>query len=158
LAFVALLALPTSLAGGVMALLLGGGEIALGSLFGFLAVLAIAARTTILLFTHFQQLEQAGETRGPELVLRGARERLVPILMSSLTTAVFLLPVVVGGTRAGFEVVQPLAVVILGGLVTSTLLSLFVLPTLYLRLAPKTVPAAVSTQALRQPGTELAQS
>jgi Cu/Ag efflux pump CusA len=78
--------------------------------------------------------------------------------MSALTTAVFLLPVVVGGTRAGFEVVQPLAVVILGGLVTSTLLSLFVLPTLYLRLAPKTVPAAVSTQALRQPGTELAQS
>ncbi len=70
---------------------------------------------------------------GRELVLRGARERLAPILMTSLATGLALVPLVVLGTRPGHEIEHPLAVVILGGLFTSTLLSLFVLPSLYLR-------------------------
>jgi len=72
-------------------------------------------------------------TFGRPLVLRGARERLAPILMTSLATGLALVPLVVLGTRPGHEIEHPLAVVILGGLFTSTLLSLFVLPSLYLR-------------------------
>ena len=73
---------------------------------------------------------------GPGLVLRGARERLAPILMTALATALVLLPLVILGGIAGYEIVRPMAVVILGGLVTSTLLNLFVVPALYLRLRP----------------------
>ena len=70
---------------------------------------------------------------GPELVLRGAEERLAPILMTALATGLALVPLVVGGNKPGHEIEYPLAVVILGGLVTSTLLNLFLLPALYLR-------------------------
>jgi Cu/Ag efflux pump CusA len=70
---------------------------------------------------------------GRELVMRGAEERLAPILMTALATALALVPIVLGGTRAGYEIEHPLAVVILGGLVTSTALNLFVVPSLYLR-------------------------
>ena len=70
---------------------------------------------------------------GPRLVLRGARERLAPILMTSLATGLALVPLVAFGLRPGHEIEHPLAVVILGGLVTSTLLNLFIVPSLYLR-------------------------
>ena len=82
---------------------------------------------------------------GRELVLRGARERLAPILMTSLATGLALVPLVVLGTRPGHEIEHPLAVVILGGLVTSTLLSLFVLPSLYLRFGHRRQRAALLT-------------
>ncbi len=82
---------------------------------------------------HYQHLEQhEGVTFGPELVLRGARERLAPILMTAATTALALVPLVIAGQIAGHEIEHPMAVVILGGLVTSTLLNLFVVPVLYL--------------------------
>ncbi|HEU0128133.1 MAG TPA: efflux RND transporter permease subunit, partial [Pseudonocardiaceae bacterium] len=74
-----------------------------------------------------------GESFGPQLVLRGARERLSPILMTSLATGLALVPLIVAGQIPGHEVEHPLAVVVLGGLFTSTLLNLFVLPSLYLR-------------------------
>jgi Cu/Ag efflux pump CusA len=84
--------------------------------------------------THFQHLErEEGVAFGRELVLRGARERLAPILMTASATALALLPLVVFGNRPGQEIEHPMAIVILGGLVTSTLLNLFVLPSLYLR-------------------------
>ena len=87
-----------------------------------------------LVMCHLRRKEQhEGETFGPGLVLRGARERLAPILMTALTTGMALLPVVVAGHIPGHELEHPMAVVILGGLVTSTLLNLFVLPSLYLR-------------------------
>jgi Cu/Ag efflux pump CusA len=134
LAVLLFLTLPMALVGGVLAAWLAGGIISLGSLVGFFTVFGIAARNGILLINHCQHLEeQEGMAFGRELVLRGARERLAPILMTSLATGLALVPLVVLGTRPGHEIEHPLAVVILGGLFTSTLLSLFVLPSLYLR-------------------------
>jgi len=134
LAILTFLTLPMALVGGVLAAWLAGGIISLGSLVGFFTVFGIAARNGILLINHCQYLEeQEGMAFGPGLVLRGARERLAPILMTSLATGLALVPLVVLGTRPGHEIEHPLAVVILGGLFTSTLLSLLVLPSLYLR-------------------------
>jgi Cu/Ag efflux pump CusA len=97
-------------------------------------VFGIAARNGILLIHHCQHLEKVeGQPFGSELVLRGARERLSPILMTSLATGLALVPLVILGDRPGHEIEYPLAVVILGGLVTSTLLNLLVVPSLYLR-------------------------
>jgi CzcA family heavy metal efflux pump len=134
LAFLVLLTLPTALVGGVLAAWATGGIISLGSLVGFFTVFGIAARNGILLVNHCQFLErEEGEQFGSALVVRGARERLSPILMTTLATGLALVPLVVLGERPGHEIEHPLAVVILGGLVTSTLLNLFVVPSLYLR-------------------------
>ncbi|MFL6140552.1 MAG: efflux RND transporter permease subunit [Labedaea sp.] len=134
LAVLTFLTLPMALVGGVLAAYLTGGVISLGSLVGFFTVFGIAARNGILLINHCQHLEKhEGEPFGSALVLRGARERLSPILMTSLATALAVVPLVVLGDRPGHEIEYPLAVVILGGLVTSTLLNLFVVPSLYLR-------------------------
>jgi CzcA family heavy metal efflux pump len=134
LATLSFLTLPMALVGGALAVWLGDGIISLGSLVGFFTVLGIAARNGILLINHFQHLEDhEGETFGVRLVLRGARERLSPILMTTLATALAVVPLVVAGRIPGHEIEHPLAVVILGGLVTSTLLNLFVVPALYLR-------------------------
>ncbi|MGC5020696.1 efflux RND transporter permease subunit [Micromonospora sp. DT47] len=134
LAFLVLLTLPMALVGGILAAYLGGGILSLGSLVGFFTVLGIAARNGILMINHFQHLErEESEQFGRGLVLRGAKERLSPILMTSLATGLALVPLVIAGSRPGHEIEHPMAVVILGGLVTSTLLNLFVLPSLYLR-------------------------
>ena len=143
LAVVAILTLPMALAGGALAALLGGGaqSVSVGSLFGFLTVLGIAVRNGIVMISHFQHLEHSeGQTFGPELVVRGARERLAPILTTTFTTALALFPFVLLGDLPGFEIVRPMAIVILGGLVTSTLLDLFVLPALYLRFGSSREP------------------
>lgn len=133
LAFFSFATLLMALVGGVLAAWMTGGVISLGSLVGFFTVFGIAARNGILLVNHCQHLEKyEGEPFGPALVLRGARERLSPILMTSLATALALVPLVVLGDRPGHEIEYPLAVVILGGLVTSTALNLFVVPSLYL--------------------------
>ncbi|MGH6915694.1 MAG: efflux RND transporter permease subunit, partial [Geminicoccales bacterium] len=132
LATLAFLTLPSALVGGVLAAFFSIGVISLGALVGFLTVFGIAARNSILLIDHCQHLERyEGETFGPGLVLRGARERLAPILMTAITTGVALVPLVVVGDIPGHEIEYPMAVVILGGLVTSTLLNLFVVPSLY---------------------------
>jgi CzcA family heavy metal efflux pump len=134
LAILVFVTLPMALVGGVLAAWIGGGTLTLGSLVGFFTVFGIAARNGILLINHCQHLErEEGEPFGPGLVIRGARERLSPILMTTLATGLALVPLVVLGERPGQEIEHPLAVVILGGLVTSTLLNLFVLPSLYLR-------------------------
>jgi CzcA family heavy metal efflux pump len=136
LAVLSFVSLPCALVGGVLAAYMGDGVISLGSLVGFLTVLGIAARNGIMMINHFQHLEQfEGETLGPALVLRGARERLAPILMTALTTGLALVPLVIAGNLPGHEIEHPMAVVILGGLVTSTLLNLFIVPPLYLRFA-----------------------
>ena len=133
LSFLLFLTLPTALVGGVLAAWGGLGTITLGALVGFFTVLGIAARNGILLISHFRHLERVeGEPFGPALVIRGASERLSPIMMTALATALALLPLVVYGNRPGQEIEYPMAVVILGGLATSTLLNLFVLPVLYL--------------------------
>ncbi|RSM48253.1 AcrB/AcrD/AcrF family protein [Amycolatopsis balhimycina DSM 5908] len=134
LAVLVLLTLPMALMGGVLAAWLGGGVLSLGSLVGFFTVLGIAARNGILMINHFQHLErEEGETFGPALVLRGAQERLAPILMTSLAAALALVPLAIAGNLPGHEIEHPMAIVIIGGLVTSTLLNLFVTPSLYLR-------------------------
>ena len=142
LATLSMLTLPSALVGGLVAAWLAGAVISLGSLVGFFTVLGIAARNGIMMINHFQHLERfEGETLGPALVLRGASERLAPILMTALATGLALVPLVVAGTIPGHEIEHPMAIVILGGLVTSTLLNLFVLPSLYLRIArPQPVP------------------
>lgn len=145
LALLAYATLPLALVGGVLAAFAGDGVISLGSLVGFLTVFGIAARNGILLISHFRHLErEEGEAFGPELVLRGARERLTPILMTAGATALALVPLALAGNAPGQEIEHPMAIVILGGLVTSTLLNLFLVPALYLRFgrrAPAT-PAA----------------
>jgi Cu/Ag efflux pump CusA len=118
----------------VLAVWLGDGILSLGSLVGFLTVFGIAARNGILMVSHFQHLErEEGVPFGPALVLRGAKERLAPILMTACATGLALVPLAVAGSIPGHEIEHPMAIVILGGLVTSTLLNLFVLPSLYLR-------------------------
>jgi Cu/Ag efflux pump CusA len=134
LGLMAFLALPMALVGGLIGARLGGGIISLGSLVGFFTVLGIVARNGIMLITHCQHLErEEGVPFGPELVLRGAKERLSPILMTALATALALVPLVLAGDLPGHEIEYPMAVVILGGLVTATLLNLFIIPSLYLR-------------------------
>ena len=134
LAALTFLTLPMALVGGILAAWIGGGIVSLGALVGFFTVFGIAARNGILLVNHWQHLEDdEGMAFGPALVLRGARERLSPILMTSLATGLALVPLIVLGERPGHEIEHPLAVVVVGGLVTSTLLNLFVLPSLYLR-------------------------
>ena len=144
LATIAFLCLPAALVGGVLAAWMGDGIISLGSLVGFLTVLGIAARNSIMLIEHFQHLEEhEGETSGPELVLRGAIERISPITMTALTTLMALMPLIYFGSIPGHEIEHPMAIVILGGLVTSTLLNVFVVPSLYLRFgAPRKPPLA----------------
>jgi CzcA family heavy metal efflux pump len=133
LAVLAFLTLPVALVGGVVGALIDGAELSLGSLIGLLALLGLAARTGVVLIRHFQDLELERETFGRGLVERGARERLAPILASTSGIAALMIPFVVAGDVPGLEILHPMAVVVLCGLVSSTLLSLFVLPTLYLR-------------------------
>ena len=139
--------LPVALIGGVIAAYIGGGVISLGSLVGFFTVLGIVARNGIMLISHYQHLERfEGVPFGPELVIRGARERVVPIMMTVLTTGLVLVPLILAGQIPGNEIEHPMAVVIFGGLITATLLNLFVVPALYLRFAkpqPGTTPVAV---------------
>jgi Cu/Ag efflux pump CusA len=144
LAILAFAALPLALSGGALGALAAGGTISLGTLIGFFGVLGIFARNEILLIRRFQELErERGEPLGPELVLRGTRDRLLPIVTTALATGVLLAPVVALGEIPGLELVRPLAVVVLGGLVTSTLLSLLVLPAVYVRVASRPSPGLV---------------
>ena len=127
------LTLPLALVGGLAVALISGGELSLGSLLGLLAVLVLATRTGLVLIRHMQDLAPEIGRFGPALVERGAQERLRPILTSAAAIAAVMLPFAIAGSPPGLEVVHPMATVVLGGLVTSTLLSLFVLPALYLR-------------------------
>jgi len=126
------LTIPFALIGGVAGVILSNGTLSLGSIVGFVTVLGIAARNGIMMVSHFRHLElEEGEPFGISLIMRGAAERLAPILMTALATGLALLPLVIAGNKPGHEIEYPLAVVILGGLVTSTILNLFLLPPLY---------------------------
>lgn len=134
LVLLVVLTLPFALIGGVMAAWIGGGVLSLGSLVGFVTVLGIAARNGILLVSHYRHLEtEEGLPFNLDLVLQGSEERLIPILMTATAAAFALLPLVLKGNVPGSEIERPMALVILGGLVTSTLLNLFLLPALYSR-------------------------
>jgi Cu/Ag efflux pump CusA len=126
--------LPFALVGGVLAAWITGGNLSLGSLVGFVTLFGITLRNSIMLISHYEHLvDVEGMTWGLETALRGASERLAPILMTALVTGLGLLPLAIGSGDPGREVEGPMAIVILGGLVTSTALNLLVLPTLSLR-------------------------
>jgi CzcA family heavy metal efflux pump len=126
--------LPFALVGGVFAALLTGGTLSVGSLVGFVTLFGITTRNSIMMVSHFEHLvHHEGESWGLDAAVRGASERLTPVLMTALVTALGLLPLALGSGQPGREIEGPMAIVILGGLVTSTVLNLLVLPTLALR-------------------------
>jgi Cu/Ag efflux pump CusA len=132
LAGAVMLSVPLAGVGGIAAVLLSGGDVSLGSMVGFVTVFGIAVRNGILLISHYRHLQQ--EERmviGEEFILRGATERLIPIVMTASSTALALLPLVVRGNLPGHEIEYPMAIVIIGGLVSSTFLTLVLLPVLY---------------------------
>ena len=129
-----ILNLPFALVGGVVAVLVSGGELSLGSMVGFVTLFGITLRNSIMLISHYEHLVNVeGMKWDMEASIRGASERLAPILMTALVTALGLLPLALGSSAPGREVEGPLAVVILGGLFTSTALNLLLLPALSLR-------------------------
>jgi CzcA family heavy metal efflux pump len=126
--------LPFALVGGVATVLATGGNLSLGSLIGFVTLFGITLRNSIMLVSHYQHLvEKEGMAWGLEAAMRGASERLLPILMTATVTALGLFPLAWRSGEPGNEIEGPMAIVILGGLVTSTLLNLLVLPALALR-------------------------
>ncbi len=143
LATLIFLALPMALVGAILATYMSEGVISLGSLVGAITILGLSARNSIMLVEHYRHLEEVeGEPFGLNLILRGASERLSPILMTTLATVFALLPLIIAGSIPGHEVEHPMAVAIMGGVVTSTLLSLFVVPVLYHRFGEGTVRKA----------------
>ena len=126
--------LPFALIGGIVAAVLTGGTLSIGSLVGFVTLFGITTRNSIMMISHFEHLVQVeGETWGLHAALRGASERLTPVLMTATVTGLGLLPLAIGSGQPGKEIEGPMAIVILGGLATSTALNLLVLPSLALR-------------------------
>jgi Cu/Ag efflux pump CusA len=118
--------------GGILGVWIGGGSLSLGSLVGFVTVVGIAVRNGIMMISHFRHLElEEGMAFGRQLAIRGAEERLAPILMTALTAALALLPLVISGNKPGHEIEYPMALVIVGGLMSSTLMNLLFMPSLY---------------------------
>jgi Cu/Ag efflux pump CusA len=143
------LLLPISVAGGLLASLIDGTSFSLGALIGLFAVFAIAARNAIVLIDHYQRLEQLeGRRRASDLVVEGAGDRLLPTVTTAFAVGLAVLPFLFGGSSAGLEVMHPMALVIIGGLVTSTLLSLFAVPALYLRFGGAPQPAITAEHEL----------
>ncbi|ESQ89400.1 hypothetical protein ABAC460_12885 [Asticcacaulis sp. AC460] len=133
---------PFALVGGVVAVALTGASLSLGSLVGFVTLIGVAARNAILLLAHTQQLADEGHDWSLGTVIRATQERVTPILMTALVTALGLLPLAFGTGEAGREIQGPMATVILGGLITSTLMSLLVLPAMIWRFRHPPVRAA----------------
>ncbi|MCC3160161.1 efflux RND transporter permease subunit [Hymenobacter sp. 15J16-1T3B] len=132
LAVLGILSLFFAVSGCLLAAFLTGGVLSLGSIVGFITVLGVAARNSIMLVSHYQHLErEEGMSFGKELVIRGSLERVSPIIMTALTSVLALLPIIVSGNVPGAEIEHPMSVVILGGVVTSTVLNLLGMPALY---------------------------
>jgi Cu/Ag efflux pump CusA len=132
IAFQILNAIPTAFIGGVLALLVTHQSLSVASLVGFVSLGGIAVRNGILLVTHyFHLMREEGQPFSRATVLRGSLERLVPVLMTALTAGIGLIPLVVGGQKPGLEILYPVATVILGGLVTSTLCEFLIHPGLF---------------------------
>jgi Cu/Ag efflux pump CusA len=137
LAIMYIVALPTTLAGGLIAAFAFERDVTLGVVLGLFAVLAIAARHGMVMIHRAIHLQvEEGVPFGASLVQRAARERLVPILMTTLATVLAFAPFAVRGSIPGLEILHPMAVVVIGGLISATLVNLFVVPSMYLRFAP----------------------
>jgi len=139
--------LPLALIGGIVAAFISGGVLSVGSMIGFVTLFGITTRNGIMLISHYDHLvSQEGMPFGKELIVRGAMERLSPILMTALVTGLGLLPIAVSVGEPGRELEQPMAVIILGGLVTSTLLNMIILPVLYLKFGTRVHARETSLQ------------
>ena len=126
--------LPFAFVGGIIAILLTGGQMSLGSMVGFITLFGITVRNSLMLISHYEHLVNVeGKEWNSKTAILGASERFVPIMMTALVTGMGLLPLAIGSGSAGKEIEGPLAIVILGGLATSTLLNLLILPSLSLR-------------------------
>jgi Cu/Ag efflux pump CusA len=126
--------LPLALIGGVAGVFLSGGVLNVATLIGFITLFGIATRNGIMLVSHIRHLmEEEGVTDFREAVVRGAQERLAPILMTAMAAGLALIPLALGSGKSGSEIQTPMAIVILSGLMTSTLLNMVVVPTMYLR-------------------------
>jgi Cu/Ag efflux pump CusA len=134
-ALLALVALPVALTGGLLAALIDGATLSLGSLVGLLAVLAVAAQGVIVLVKRMQDLQRRRTATGAALVRLAANDRFAPIVTAALATALVMAPFAILGSQAGLEIVHPMSVVILGGLVSATLVTLLVMPVAYVRYA-----------------------
>ena len=130
-AFVILVNIPLAIIGGVIILCLSGGEINIPAIIGFISLLGIATRNGMLLISHYRQLESRGSNSLIDYIVIGSRDRLLPILMTALSSALALIPIVARGGQPGNEIQSPMALVILGGLFTSTFLNIFVVPVIY---------------------------
>ena len=133
-ALLIMLNLPLALIGGVVGVFLAGGVLSVASMIGFITLFGIATRNGIMLVSHIHHLMEVERvTEFREAVERGAQERLVPILMTAMAAGLALIPLALGGGKSGSEIQTPMAIVILCGLTTSTLLNMIVVPTMYLR-------------------------
>jgi len=133
-ALVLLITMLAALSGGLLVIFLSNGTFSSISLFGLLAVLGIGVRNSIMLINSYQRLEaEEGKTLSKDLILQGSLDQFVPIFISTITVGLVLLVFIITGNISGQEIVFQLAIVILSGLVTSTLLNLFALPGLYMR-------------------------
>jgi Cu/Ag efflux pump CusA len=152
LASLVFITLPAALIGGLLVgVALGGGSLTLGTIVALFAVMAIAVRNGIGLIATYRQLEAANGHARVDLIVQGAIERLGPIVTTAIGTAVAIAPFVLLGDFPGFEVVRPMAAAIIGGLVTSTLVCLFVLPAVYLRSGPSPEAETEASAHVEQP-------
>jgi len=126
------LSVPAALSGGIVAAWWSGQDVSVATLVGLIAVAGISARNVIMLLTRYQSLARdEGMSFGSKLILRGTAERVAPILMTALTAAFALVPLALAGGAPGKEMLQPMSIVIIGGLVSSTFLSLVLTPAAY---------------------------
>ena len=134
--------LPLALIGCVIMVFLSGGTLSIASLVGFITLFGIATRNGIMLISHYSHLMTEEGVGFREAIVQGSMERLSPILMTALVTGVGLIPLALGVGQPGKEIQQPMAIVILGGIFTSTFLNMIVIPALYLKYGRAEAPAA----------------
>jgi len=130
LSFIVLINLPLALIGGILIVYFTSGIVSIASTIGFISLFGIATRNGILLVSRYEDLRKEG-MKGYELLQTGARDRLNPILMTAFTTGLALIPLALKGGEPGSEIQSPMAVVILGGLLSATILNLIVIPCVY---------------------------
>ena len=146
-----LINLPLALIGGVFALLITTGEVSIPAIIGFISLFGIATRNGMLLISHYNHLQQEEGYGVYDSVIRGSLDRLNPILMTALSSALALIPLALSGDLPGNEIQSPMAKVILGGLLTSTFLNGFIIPIVYLMMHRRPTDAAPEQESLATP-------